>query len=114
MKHTGRSATTSLGKTGTGTSMGSQALKRNWRRYVRFWAVICRATQSRDGGIRAEPDGALQAIETKLEDAAWGTLWQGGEDFLQACGEALEPITREAFRKVLKRQRSGKAKGAGG
>lgn len=69
------------------------------------WAQRSKAGEG-DGGLRSEPDGVLQTSETRLEDAAeaWGGLWRGGDKLPQASGEALEPITGEALRKVLKRQ----------
>lgn len=58
------------------------------------------------------PAGVLQTIETKLEDAAeaCGALWQTGQDFPQAFGEAREAIIGKTLRKVLNRQGAAKRK----
>lgn len=68
------------------------------------------------GGLKAEADGVLQTIETRLAYAAeaWGALWQGGEEFIADEGEKLLPIHGGQLRKVLVRQGAGKAKGADG
>lgn len=66
--------------------------------------------------LREDPVGVLQTIATRLEDVAeaWGNLWRGGEEYTAKTGEALKPITGEELRRVLVRQGTGKAKGAGG
>lgn len=66
--------------------------------------------------MTAEPDGEDHTIEGRLESAAvaWGALLQGGREHTGHVGRASAPTTGEAVRDVLKRQGSGKSRGAGG
>lgn len=45
-------------------------------------------------GLKPEPEGATQTINTRLEAATsnWGAVWAGGARYTQRTSEPLEPI----------------------
>ena len=65
-----------------------------------------------------EPDGGEgdKSIAKRLEEArtAWAGLWEGGKAWMRREQVDVPPIQGEQVRYVLKRLKSGKAKGTDG